>query len=375
MSEPISFFNKQTDRSRVKSDIISKYFSGWLNVMCSSEFKKLVYLDLFCGPGRYEDKNPSTPLLVMDKAINHHHPKACEKIQFIFNDINPLNIEKLRNELSIFPGIEKLHNQPAIYNDEVGEETVKTFEKMVTAPTLSLIDPCGYKGLSLRLIRALVKDWGCDSIFFFNYLRVNPAIENKILEPIVSLLFTEDIFKKLQEKIKGKDPYEREKIIINKIIEVFTDWGMEYVLPFSFKTKTGNRTTHYLIYVTKHPLGYDIMKNIMAKASSYDSHGVPSFACIPVHKKFNMPTLFSPIVELKKMILKDFAETTRSMIDIYNGHSKNKPYIKSNYKRALLELENEKTIKTNRIERNARKGSFPDDMLAIFPKWIKRNDY
>src|SRR5207248_10024637 len=39
--------------------------------------------------------------------------------------------------------------------------------------TFLFVDPFGYKGLSLQLVNSVIKDWGCDCVFFFNYNRIS----------------------------------------------------------------------------------------------------------------------------------------------------------------------------------------------------------
>jgi three-Cys-motif partner protein len=361
-----SFFEKQTEVSKVKAEIISKYFRGWAYVMTSQKADKIAYVDLFSGPGRYKDGNLSTPLLVLEKAVDD--PKICQKIQFIFNDSNPRNTELLKKEIESFIGVNKLRYIPTLYNWAVDEKTAKAFENISKVPTLSFIDPWGYKGLSLPLIRALVKDWGCDSIFFFNYRRINPAIDNKLLKEPINLLFTKDVLIELQKKVCDKKPNEREKIVLCEIKNVFREWGMKYILPFPFKSESGNRTTHHLIFVSKHILGYNIMKGIMGAASSSEIQGVPSFEYNPAAKQ--CPTLLdveSPLDDLKEMLLEDFSGSTLTMEDVYSQHHIDKPYFEKNYRKALLDLESDQRIKTNREQRKTRKGSFPKDMLISFP--------
>jgi len=324
----------------------------------------MVYLDLFSGPGRYDDGNKSTPLLVVEKAINHFSQKVPKKIQFIFNDINAENVETLKSEISSFPNIRTLNFEPQIYNFKVNEETVSDFETMNIAPTLSFIDPFGYKGFSLSLVKALVKDWGCDSIFFFNYRRINPGIENEVLEKPISLVFSEEILMELRKEIQSKTPAEREKIILHKIKEVFKEWGMKFVLSFPFKNISGNRTTHYLIFVTKHFLGFDIMKQIMGKASSNHTQEIPSFEYNPA--SVGRISLFdNPLDDLKKMLLNDFNELNLTMKSIYETHSCDNLFLRKNYVAVLTDLLNKGIIKT---DRKPRKGSFADSIRVSFPK-------
>ena len=69
------FFEAQSDLSRIKARIVSKYFNAWASVMASAVLrrrdKRIGYIDLFAGPGAYSDGKPSTPLLVLKGAIDH----------------------------------------------------------------------------------------------------------------------------------------------------------------------------------------------------------------------------------------------------------------------------------------------------------------
>jgi len=102
-----------------------------------------------------------------------------ERLLAIFNDKDEKNSKALEQTIAEISGIEKLRYKPQVYNQEVGEEIVKMFESMNLIPTLFFVDPWGYKGLSLRLVNSVLKDWGCDAIFFFNYNRINMGINNE----------------------------------------------------------------------------------------------------------------------------------------------------------------------------------------------------
>jgi three-Cys-motif partner protein len=371
MAQVKGFFNKQTEASKLKADIVSKYFAGWANVIASQNIEKIAYLDLFSGPGRYGDGKPSTPLLVIENAVNHFNRRVCQKIQLIFNDAEAKNIQKLEDEINKFPGISKLRFVPSTHKEKIGEDIVKVFEITTRVPTLSFIDPWGYKGLSLPLVRTLVKNWGCDCIFFFNYRRINAGIDNPSLQKPINLVFTEEILESLRQNISGKNPYERETVVLDKLKEVFKGWGMEYVLPFPFKNKKGSRTTHYLIFISKNMLGYNIMKEIMGRCSSSHIQDVPSFEYNPAAQRGQRQLHFfrsEPLDELKKMLMEFFEGMTLKMNDIYEQHHVDRPYVKKNYKSVLLDLEKEDKIKTNRGERKTKKGFFPDDMVVTFPK-------
>ena len=108
----------------------------------------------------------------------------------------------------------------------------------------------------------------------------------------------------------------------------------------------------------------------MAKHSSYRIQKVPSFEYNPAKASRIAHQLFSlekPIDDLKSILLRDFSKKQSSMRMIYETHSVDKPYTARNYKDALMQLETEERIHTNRSERKARKGTFPDDLIVLFP--------
>lgn len=63
-----SFFDVPTEASLKKHRIVSKYYGGWGNIVlpkARAREGKLMYVSLFCGPGKYKDGTRSTPLLIL----------------------------------------------------------------------------------------------------------------------------------------------------------------------------------------------------------------------------------------------------------------------------------------------------------------------
>ena len=84
----------------------------------------------------------------------------------------------LVEEINKLEGIDSLQFKPEIYTEEVGTEIVKMFSENTLIPTLMFVNPWGYKGLSLKLINSVLKDWACECLFFFNYNRINAGLSN-----------------------------------------------------------------------------------------------------------------------------------------------------------------------------------------------------
>ena len=370
------FFQEQREQSQIKSVIVAKYFSVWANIIVNTIKKKpfsqqkIAYIDLFAGPGRYKDGTKSTPIKILERAISDENLK--NRLVTIFNDKNEDNSKSLEQAIGEVPGIDSMKYKPIIYNEMVGENIVKMFEKMSLIPTLFFVDPWGYKGLSLRLVNSVLKDWGCDAIFFFNYNRINMGLNNPYVLEHMEALFGEGRTDEISNILKHKNPAQREQVIVEHLCQSIKSYGSRFVLPFGFKNANGKRTSHHLVFVSKHFRGYEIMKEIMAKESSNSSQGVPSLGYNPADylpQQSLLAQLDRPLDELREDILNTFQGKRLTLGDIYCEHSVDKPYIKKNYKDVMSELFEKGLI--DAISQNGkppRKGTFAEKTTAIFPK-------
>ena len=116
MNQTEEFFSDPREQSLVKSEIVAKYFGAWAKVIIPVAKKyhgnKIAYIDLFAGPGRYEDDTKSTPLLVLEKAIDD--PNLSQMLVTIFNDKIRENAKSLENAINNLKGINKLKYQPQV---------------------------------------------------------------------------------------------------------------------------------------------------------------------------------------------------------------------------------------------------------------------
>lgn len=183
-----SFFDEMSTQSEVKAAIVRKYFGAWSKIMVPRA-NRIAYVDLFAGPGRYKDGKISTPLQVLQKAIADE--KLSRKLITVFNDKDPDAAGNLKDAIASLDGAKNLTYSPKVFSTEIDTEVAAMFEDMSLVPALFFVDPWGYKGLSLRLINSVLKDWGCDCIFFFNYNRINMGIPNQNVRQHLIALFGE----------------------------------------------------------------------------------------------------------------------------------------------------------------------------------------
>ena len=254
----------------------------------------------------------------------------------------------------------------------VDEKIAQVFESMRTIPTLFFVDPWGYKGLSLQLISSFLGNWGCDCMFFFNYNRINMGINNEAVKEHIDALFGKKRADELRSLPPTMSPSERELSIIEAISQSLKEKVGKYVLPFCFKSSSGKRSSHHLIFVSKSIRGYEIMKEIMAKESSESEQGVPSFEYNPAPDLQSLLFGYArPLDDLADMLLADFAGRTMTMKQIYDQHNVGTPYIEKNYKDILTNLEIKEKIQADPLasKRQKRRGkvTFGPNIKVTFP--------
>jgi hypothetical protein len=149
-------------------------------------------------------------------------------------------------------------------------------------------------------------------------------------------LFGKERASELRPKRDSLRPEDRELTVVEELCQALGASKGRFVLPFRFRNQCGSRTTHHLIFVSKHFRGYEIMKGIMAKESSTYQQGVPTFEYSSADRHYPMLfELFRPLDDLEDLLLAEFAGKTMTMNDIYEKHNVGRRYINKNYKDVL----------------------------------------
>lgn len=279
MSTTTNFFASQSDKSRVKTLIVTDFFKTYFQIINNSVGKhssEIIYVDLFCGPGMFDDGHPSTPLALLNIVNDFNSDDIRNKLRIVFNDENSDSINKLMGIINNHEVVPKLKYPIEITNKRAGDVDIKKYTNK-KCPIFSFIDPWGYKDVSVTQTWELVRNIGSDSVLFFNSNR-----------------FIMDINKKSQlchfEQIFGDQLIEVEKIVNNsnfdqkqkaqRIVELFSKNLINemskseyagyrlYVLPFGFEADDKEKISHHILFITKNHKAIIEMKKVMLKHSN-----------------------------------------------------------------------------------------------------------
>lgn len=75
------------DHTRAKHVILRKYLQAWFPIMHSLKQKRLVYIDGFAGPGKYEGGEDGSPLVALTVFVNSMSDLFHEKVPFWLNSM------------------------------------------------------------------------------------------------------------------------------------------------------------------------------------------------------------------------------------------------------------------------------------------------
>jgi hypothetical protein len=201
-------------------------------------------------------------------------------------------------------------------------------------------------------------------VFFFNYNRINPGVGNPSVSRHMAAIFGHEGSVRLRDRVRLAQPREREDAIKSALAEAlqFDDREL-YILPFRFVRR--GKTLHFLVFVGKHFLGFDIMRHIMANRSSSSTQGVPSFE----YAEGNDPQveLFeTPLDDLRQSIHEDMAgRAPITFKKLYETHSRNRLCIRANYRAAILDLEKSGAVKLTFL-RSRKPHELPDSTTLEF---------
>jgi len=333
------FFAEQTAHSRVKADIVYKYVLAWAAIVLNTKLNisgTAAYVDLFSGPGSYDDGARSTPLLITEAVLKK--PQLANGLQMFFNDINPSLTNSLRQEISGLVGVSALRHSPRYSSAPATINLINSLGLSLDIPQFYFLDQFGWADITPELVGRIFKNRKCDCAFFLRTPRLVAAVTNPNSREAMTILFGDAGLESLKRSFRGR-PREKEIVVLERLKEAMRLAGAAYFQPFPFRLSDGNSPRQHLIYLGKHSKGLELMKDVMARSSTMHHGGVPlmGYTNGPVqHGLFNP----DPIPGLQNELLSFFAGRTATVGEIFEEHHvTNECFLLRNYQEALRRLE------------------------------------
>lgn len=247
--------------TKAKHEILGRYFAAWFPIL-STYNSRIVYVDGFAGPGRYQKGEDGSPVIALNVALNHRRAIAGEVV-FWFIEERADRLEHLRGELGkitvpahfkVIPESGKFHEKfGAVLNSiEAGNGTL--------APTFAFIDPFGFSGIPFSLIERLLRCKRSEAFITFMVDAINRFLEHpedKVVQHIVEAFGGEEAVQIARGT--GDRIVKLRELYQSKLQQV-----AEYVRYFEMRDRQ-DRTQYYLFFATNSRLGHVKMKEAMWK--------------------------------------------------------------------------------------------------------------
>ena len=354
-----NFFEKQTLSSKVKANIVSEYFPKYCSIIIKKHVpEKIGYLDLFSGPGMYEDGNPSTPILIARNCMKDEDLK--NRVWMVFND--KCYSEQLKENFNKEFPEGTFKNKPHFGHSTVGEsQEINDFIVKNTCkgrfneqPSVLFIDPWGYKGIETNVLSQFLSYWGNELFIFINSKRINPALENDKFEEPMRCLFPNS-YDKVKVEIRNKRTVsERLQFIIDNLGKEYEALlkSRVYYTAFKFQEEDIETTSHFILHLSKNKRGFDLVKQIYNDFANVGTifDGVNTYTfdvkkiTNPVEELFD--TNSENIDALKNMLLEEYKGRTITSYDLFEEHQQKCLYSRSHYVKALRRLVEEGEVES-----------------------------
>ena len=353
------FFQVQAAHSLVKAQIASRFVPAWLQVVLNFQRKqgreiRAAYVDLFAGPGSYDNGSKSTPLLILETVLSS--PLLRSGFESYFNDSDAALIASLKQEITKLPNSGQLRFPPQYTNQTASIELIESFTIPVHTPQFFFLDQFGWANAKPALINKIFQARMCDCAFFLSTPRMIAAVNNPKTRAPMQEIFGKDGLLNLQSAFLNRSVH-KEEYLLTALAEILKSAGAKFVLPFSFRIHQEQSSRHHLIYLGKHERGFAIMKDIMSKTSSAHESGVP---ILGYSQSLAHPSLFpvDPIDDLQVDLLGAFAGRTLTVGELFlEHHPTSNRFTLPSYQEALRRLESSRQISiappaANRPKRN-----------------------
>lgn len=346
-----------------KHTILRRYLGAWFGIMGRTN-PRIIYLDGFCGPGRYKGGEDGSPVLAIKLAKGHHQKNNLHEVTFVFVEERKDRVDHLRNELSSLPVPSTFHisvNQNQFDNtlSEILDYLDTKGAKI--APTFAFIDPFGFKGAPFKLVQRLLNNPKTEVFVNIMANSINRFLDHpdpQIKNHIVDLFGTPHVLQILNVGYHGISQ-------LRELYQAQLEKCAKYVRYFEMRDED-NRIIYYLFFATNNRLGHIKMKEAFWKVDSSTGYHFSDAT------NANQLVLFEvdPSKDLAELLSLQFQgrKTTISVIqEFVEDHT---PYLASHMKKALRQLEEQDRLCVDPLKQGGdkrKKTTFPEDVVVTFP--------
>lgn len=345
-----------------KHEILRRYLGAWFPIL-STYNPRIVYIDGFCGPGRYKGGEAGSPLIALEEARKHGDRLGNTQVTFLFMDERDDRIAHLKAELVGFRILDSFHVEArtGLFAEGLTELLDELDARGASlAPTFAFIDPFGFKGVPFDLVQRLLQNTKTEVLVNIMVDAANRFLEHpddQTRSHIVELFGTPDVLHVAQ---KAEHRITELRLLYQRQLSTCA----RFVRFFEMRDYN-NRAIYYLFFASNHRVGHLKMKEAFWKVDR-DSGFCFSDATNP-----DQLVLFE-IDETPKLSSDLARRFRRQRVDVKEVQTyveDETPYIARHMREALKGLESQKAIAVEDCKRDGgkrKKNTYPEGAVLRF---------
>ena len=270
MPEPVRWDMKP--HTQAKHRVLRSYLDGWFPIMGhqalnvekrTGEKPRLLVVDGFAGPGRYNGGENGSPLIMLEALTAHNALPQLGGVEFhfLFIEQDGRRVDALGEELSRLelPPNAQIHLEQGHFEDRFGALVNDiTGSGGALIPTFAFIDPFGYSDATMSLTGRFLDFPRSEAVFFLPLSHLARFVSRDGQDAAYTALFDSERWREAIP-LSGED---RRSFLLALFEErLLTQGQVNHVRSFQLRTREGN--DYCLVYATGHPKGLEVMKRAM----------------------------------------------------------------------------------------------------------------
>ena len=349
--------------TEAKHEILQKYLNAWLPIL-TKWHGKVVYIDGFAGPGEYVGGKIGSPIIAINSVINHTI-KINSDIMMLFVEAKKDRCKHLESSVMALdiPDNIKVKILCNEFKNVMGELLDHLEAKNgALAPSFVFIDPFGFSGIPMDIIKRIMQNARCEVLITFMYDDMNrfltiPGNEKHLDETFGS------------PKWRDTPPVGNSKARLQFLHNLYRDQlrsyaEIEHVHSFKMINKS-NKADYFLFFGTNNITGLAKMKAAMWRIDETGSfqfsdatHNPLQGVLFETEPRFDL---------LKKIILNKFKGLEVRVGELEEFIITETPFLDSHYKTKILrpmEVADPPEIRV-KVAGSRRRGTYKDKNILI----------
>lgn len=260
--------------TKVKHLILRRYLDAWLPIMAAYN-GRIVFVDGFAGPARYEGGEEGSPLIALHALLDHPHfqqDRPNREVEFLFIEQREDRFSALKEELDRLakerhiPGWVKIDRKKGEFAPLM-TRLLDRLERVGSrlAPTFAFIDPFGFAGIPMDLVSRIARNPKCECLITFMYQSINRFLTTPQVgvQARFDELFGTSEWRNLPDESEPASRLGHLTTLYRQ--QLMNQAGFKYVRTFQMIDR-GNQTEYFLCFATNNDVGLSKMKQAMWKA-------------------------------------------------------------------------------------------------------------